>query len=358
MTKKSCRFIVLNLAFCFCFNAAVHASPIDSLKRLIATQIHDTTKVTLLNALSKAYFNDNPDTSVLIAMSSKKLAEQINYKPGLVLALKNMGIAYYLQGKYKEAILTWQQAIEVYKLLGDKKGIANILNNMGAIYFAQGSDDKAFDLYLQSLKLSEEVNDTLRILTSLTNIGGVYLNKAATRQKALDYFLRSYRLSLLINDQYSIGTSAVNLGETYYKMGQDDTALVYLNQAVKAYEGTENLPYALNYLGRVYTRQQEFEKAIKTHEEAYEFSKKLDTRLDMTQSLVGLAQAYYAKGDISSAIDAYKRSLNYGKELNAVTEIRDAYEGLTMAYSKQSNFDSAYNFQDLDFPHLSTFFSE
>ncbi len=347
MTNKTARFILLNLIFLCCFSVTGYANEIDSLKKLISSNIPDSIRVNTLNALSKNYFNDNPDTSVIIADSSGKLAERINYQPGLALALKNMGIGYYLQGKYVDAVKTWQQALDVYRVMGDKTGVANMLSNQGAVYFAQGDDAKSLELHLQSLKMSEEIGDTLRILTSLTNIGGVYLNKVATYRKALEYFLRSYKLSLAINDQYSIGTSTANLGETYYKMGNDSTALVYLNKSVKAYEGTENLPYSLNYIGRVYTRQKEFEKAIKTHMQAFEISKKLDTRLDMTQSLVGLAQAYYAKGDVGSSIDAYKRSLEFGIPLNAVSEIKDAYQGLSMAYAQQSDFSNAFKYQDL-----------
>ena len=347
MINKTCRNILLVLLFSFCHHTKAFCNEIDSLKRLIASNVHDTTRVNLLNSLSKLFFNDNPDTSVTIAASSKKLAEQINYQPGLALAIKNMGIGYYLQGKYKDAVITWQQALEVYQLIGDKTGVANMLSNVGAVYFAQGDDAKAFELYLQSLKISEEIGDTLRILTSLTNLGGVYLNKKATYQKALEYFQRSYKLSLAINDQYSIGTSSVNLGETYYKMGDDKTALIYLNQSVKAYEGTENLPYSLNYIGRVYTRQKEFAKAIKTHMEAFEISKKLDTKLDQTQSLVGLGQAYFAAGNIDLAIDAYKRSLEVGLPMNAVTEIKDAYQGLSVAYSAKSDFANAFTYQNL-----------
>jgi class 3 adenylate cyclase len=347
MTNKTTRFILLNLAFVCCFCATGYANEIDSLKKLISSDIPDSIRVNALNALSKGYFNDNPDTSVIIADSSGKLAERINYQPGLALALKNMGIGYYLQGKYVDAVKTWQQALAVYRSMGDKTGVANMLSNQGAVYFAQGDDAKSLELHLQSLKMSEEIGDTLRILTSLTNIGGVYLNKVATYRKALEYFLRSYKLSLAINDQYSIGTSTANLGETYYKMGNDSTALVYLNKSVKAYEGTENLPYSLNYIGRVYTRQKEFEKAIKTHMKAFEISKKLDTRLDMTQSLVGLAQAYYAKGDVSSSIEAYKQSLEFGIPLKAVSEIKDAYQGLSMAYAQQSDFSNAFKYQDL-----------
>ncbi len=347
MINTTCRFILFNFLFFICVQATAQLNVADSLKKILSTDITDTARVNLLNALSKSFFNDNPDTAVTIAMSSKKLAEQINYQTGLALAEKDMGIGYYLQGKYKEAVLTWQQAIEVYKLIGDKKGVANMLSNQGAVYFNQGDDAKSLELHLQSLKMSEEIGDTLRILTSLTNIGAVYLNKPATYQKALEYFLRSYKLSLAINDTYSIGTSTANLGETYYKMGNDSTALFYLNQSVKAYEGTEDLPYSLNYLGRVYTRQKEFGKAIETHSEAYEISKKLDTRLDMTQSLVGLAQAYAANGDITSSIDAYKQSIEVGKPLNAVTEIKDAYQGLSKAYAQQSDYSNAFKYQDL-----------
>ncbi|MEP7163331.1 MAG: adenylate/guanylate cyclase domain-containing protein [Ferruginibacter sp.] len=347
MTNKTCRFIILNLVFCFCFCVNVYANEIDSLKSLIATPMPDTSRVNLLNALSKAYFNDNPDTSVIIAGSSKKLAEQIKYQPGLALALKNMGIGFYLQGKYKDAIITWQKALEVYKLIGDKTGVANMLSNQGAVYYNQGDDAKALELHLQSLKLSEEIGDSLRILTSLNNIGGVYQNKLATYDKALEYFLRSYKLSLAINDKYLIGTSSVNLGEFYFKIGNDSTALKYLNRSVQAYEGTEDLPYSLNYIGRIYTRQKEFEKAIKTHMQAFEISKKLDTRLDMTQSLVALAQAYYANNDEESAIEAYKRSLEYGIPLNAVSEIKDAYQGLSTVYAKKSDYANAFKYQDL-----------
>ncbi|MFT3910068.1 MAG: adenylate/guanylate cyclase domain-containing protein [Ferruginibacter sp.] len=347
MINKTCRFIIVSLLFFFCSHTNAYSGEIDSLKNLLSTNLNDSVRVNVLNALSKAFFNDNPDTSVTIALTSKKLAEQINYQRGLAQANKNLGAGYYLQGKYKDAVISWQQALDVYKLNDDKTGVANMLSNMGAVYFAQGDDAKAMELYLQSLKMSEELNDTLRILTVLNNIGGVYLNKEVTYKKALDYFLRAYKLSVVINDQNTIGGSAVNLGETYYKLGDDSTALLYLYKSQKAYTGTENLPYTLNYIGRVYARQKQFDKAVKTHIEAFEFAKKLDTRLDMTQSLVALGQAYYAKGDIALAIEAYKQSLDVSTPLEAMTEMEAAYSGLSDAYSKQSDFSNAFKYQNL-----------
>jgi|688.fasta_scaffold11559_2 adenylate cyclase len=347
MMPKICRYIVLNLSLLFCFYLKGYSSDIDSLKRLLNTSMADSVKVDVLNSLSILYFNDKPDTSIVIAASASIMAEKINYKPGLALAYKNIGRGHYMKGEYVDAIKKWQMALDVYKQINDKKGVANMLSNMGAVYFNKGDDAKSLELHLQSLKIAEEISDTLRIVTSLTNIGGVYSNKAITNSKAVDYFLRSYQLSHVIKDDYLIGVSSGNLGEIYYKMDRDSLALVYLYESAKTFEGTEDMPYADNYIGRVYTHQKDYDKAIQKHTQAYELSKKLDTKLDIIQSLIGLAQAYYAKGDNKLAIESYKRSLGYALPLNATTEMKDAYAGLTAAYKKQADFTSAFRYQEL-----------
>ena len=348
MINKTCCLILFYLLFIFPFGiSAQQKKAVDSIKKNLSSNITDSGRVDILNILSKTYYKDNPDTSIKIALSAKQLAEKINYKPGLSLALKQIGMVYYKQGKYIDAVKTWQQALDMYKSIGDKVGVANMLGNQGAIYFNQGDDAKSLELHLKSLKMSEEIGDTLRILTSLTNVGTVYLNKPATYTKALEFFLQSYKLSKTINDMYSIGTATANLGETYYKLGHDDTALLYLNESLKAYQSKEDFPFSLNYIGRVYTRKKQFDIAIEKHKEAFEISKNLDTRLDMTQSLVGLAQAYAAKGDIASSIEAYKQSIDVGKELNATTEIKDAYQGLSKAYAQKSDFANAFYYQNL-----------
>ena len=321
----------------------------DSLRGLLVTDMTDSQRVNILNTLSKSLFSDRPDSSVNIADRSRILAEKIKYRPGLALALKHMGIGYYLQGNYLDAVKTWRQAMIIFKESGDKRGEANILSNMGAAYFNQGDETNSLELHLQSLKISEEINDTLRIVTSLNNIGGIYQNKTAQHDKALDYFLRSYQLNVSrrVPDTYLLGTALVNLGEFYYKKGNDTAALRYLNESAKAYAGTESLPYALIYIGRVYTRQHQFEKAIKTLTDAFEYAKKLDTRLDMAQSLVGLGQTYYEKGEVTTAIANYQRSLEYSGPMNTTTEMKDAYQGLTDAYAMNKDFANAYAYQHL-----------
>jgi adenylate cyclase len=348
MIKKNCRHITSLFIFLLIISAKSFAGDVDSLKKILTTKIDDSVRVNVLNALSRELSHTNSDSAILVAAEAKALAEKNDYKSGLALAHKNIGIGYYLKSDYKNAILSWQAAIDVYKAKQDRKGVANMLSNMGGVYFNQGDDAKALELHLESLKISEEINDSLRILTSLINIGGVYQNKKATYQKALDYFLRSYKLSKQVKDYSTMGASAVNLGETYYKLGDDSTALIYLYESEKAYKDEpENLPYSLNIIGRVYTRQKKYEAAVQIHSRAYELAKQLDIKLDQTQSLVGLGQAYSAKGENTLAVEAYKTALDIGTPLSALTEMKDAYEGLSGAYSKLKDYTNAYKYQEL-----------
>lgn len=325
----------------------VKASEPDSLFRLISQSKSDSLKVDLLNALSKSYFNINPDSSVFYSVASRSLANKIGYQRGVALAIKNTGIGLYMQGKYIEAINNWDQALNLYKQLGDKSGEATIYSNMGAVYFNQGDDAKSLELQLNALKIAEEVHDTMRIVISLSNIGAIYLNKPATYRKALEFFLRALPISLAYGDAYNSGLVTVNLGEIYYKLNDDSTALYYLNESLKYTGEGEGAPYAKNYIGRVFSRQGNYNRAIAEHDEAFLIAKKLDLKLDMTQSLIARAQVQLKSGAITNAIHDFFESLELARSLNANTEIKDVYEGLTQAYAARSDFANAFKYQNL-----------
>lgn len=319
----------------------------DSLQALLQKPQSDSQRVNLLNQLARSYVNDKPDTSITIAYIAKKLAREIGFNRGLALANKNVGMGHYLKGQYLEALSAWDEALRVFTLMNDKRGIANMLSNQAAIYFNQGDDAKSLELDLKSLKISEEINDSLRIVTSLNNIGTLYLNKQATYKKALEYFLKAYQLSKAIQDQYLIGTATVNLGATYYNLNDDNKALYFLQEALVAFDGTPDLPGALNQMGKIYIRKKDFNKALNTHRKAFEYAKKLDTKLDMTKSLIGMAECYLDQKDANQAIAVYQEALNIALPLRLTTEIREIYEGLSEAYSEKSDFKNAFNYQKL-----------
>lgn len=329
-------------------SGAARASVSDSLKSIVDVGKEDTVQVNNLIALSKSLFDSSTDDAFKYGKRAEELARKLNYPRGVAYALKNIGIGFYNQAKYVEALQNWQRSLEVFDSIGDKKGVANMYSNMGAIYYNQGDDAKALELYLQSLKISEDIPDTLRIVTALMNIGAVYSHKKATQDKALDYYSRALPLSEKLGDKDAIGTCTVNLGEIYLDKGNDTLALDYFHQSLKAYdEDSENVPYSLNDIGKVYEQRGDYAMAIKYHQDAYDKARKSDLKMDMAQSLLGLGNSYLASGEVKIALAKFSEAESIAKEIGAIYELKDIYQGLSASYSRLDNFPNAFKYQSL-----------
>lgn len=319
----------------------------DSLKRAVDQAKDDTNKVNSQLLLSKKYFGTDPNLAIKIASEARDLSEKINFPKGIAYALKNIGIAYYMQGKYIETLDYWQQSEKVFQSMNDKVGVANILSNIGVMYFDQGDNTKALELYLKGLKIAEEISDTLRITTLCINIGAVYYDKPATHDKASEYYLRALPLSERLGDNDAIGTVSVNLGEICLEKNKDDSALYYFEKSLKAYEGSPNIPYSLNAIGKVYAKKGEYEKAISYQKQAYETAKKLESKNDITIALIGLAQSHEKRGDSQQALEAYLTAEGTAKEIGAALRLKEIYEGLSSIYAELSDFSKAFKYQNL-----------
>jgi len=333
--------IFLLSAQCFAQN-----SQIDSIKKVLSVAKEDSLKVNSLLALSREFFSISPQEAISYATDARDLAQKIDYKKGLAYSYKNIGIVYYMQANYVESLGNYDKALAMFDSLKDKSGVANILSNEASVYYNQADDEKALELNLKSLNVAEQIGDTLRILTALQNIGAVYFNKPSTFNQSLKYYLRALPMSESLKNDNAIGTITVNVGEIYLKKGNDDSALIYFQKSLKAYEGSENVPYTLNDIGKVYQNRKDYETAIKYHQQALDISQKLDAKVDMAQSLLGLADSYREQGDALKAISYYKRAEVIAiKVSNANYELERAYGGLATAYSNVSDFKNAFKYE-------------
>lgn len=322
---------------------------VDSLKAVLNFHKDDTIRVNTLLALSSSVFRSVPDEAIRYGIEAKELSEKLNFKKGLAYAQKSIGMGFYFQGNYIETLFYWQQSLHTFEQAGDKLGVANMLNNLGAVNFNQGDDEKAIEYYLKSLKVSEEIGVKLRIATALVNIGAVYFNKKATHDLALKYYLKALPLSEELGDYDAIGTSAVNMGEIYLDRSDDKSALFYFEKALSAYKKSKNgnIPYALNNIGKVYAKRKEYSTAIKYQEEAFALAKKLNSRLEMSQSSLGLANSHMQQGDKKAAIASFTQAQDIAKEIGANYELKAAYEGLAQVYSQVSDYQNAFKYQTL-----------
>ncbi len=341
--------IIWLILFC-CIHTPVRSqqTATDSLLKLISTAKDDSAKVILQLALSKEYRGNNPAEALRFANEAKQLSEKINYPKGSANAFKGLGLVYVLQGKYVETIESYEQSLAIFDSLGDKAGVANILSNEGTVYYNQADDAKALELYLKALQVAEQTTDSQRIATILLNIGAVFSNKTATQNKALDYYFKALKLGNSLGDKAIVGTTNANIGEIYFLRNDDEQALFYFKESLKDYEGTENFPFALNNLGKVYLKRKEYPTAIQYHERAFDYAKKLDATLDMAQSLLGLGDIYMKQNDAPKAIRYYTEAEKIALNIStANSELKNAYTGLALGYAQIADYNNAFKYQTL-----------
>jgi adenylate cyclase len=363
--------VCLYLFFIFSSVAAVAQDmhEVDSLKKILSGNPHDTIRVNALIDLSKNYLVSDPDQALKYANEAFAQAEKINFHIGKAWALKKVGQVYNLKGDYVNALQAWKGALAIFEEKGHKLGSSNMLNNIGVIYYSKSLEDSAQDYYLRSLKVAEEIKDTFRIATALANVGGVYSNKVATYEKALEYQHRALEMAVAIdsnkvigNKSELIGNSNANIGELYLskslidttqavKNSDLDSALAYLLAArvlfIKA--GSLALAYTLNNIGRVYREKKDYVRAIQFHQQAFEDAKSKDAKPDMAQALIGMAQTDTSMGDFKSAIPLYTEAERLLKETGQETtyDMQYTYEGLTKSYAKLKDYKNAFKYQDL-----------
>lgn len=327
-------------------------SVIDSLNSVLSKTQPDSSRVSTLITLSGKYYRNNPEKARELSFEAVELAEKANYISGLAEAHKAVGMSYYFQNNWFDALFHWQTAKEFYQESGDLVGVSNMLNNFGALYFNEGDDEQALKNYLKSLKVAEESEDSLRIATALMNIGTVHLNKKSTHDLAFKYYQRALAISEQLGDLDAIGTCAVNMGEIYLSRGKEsdlDSALYYYERALETYNqsATGNLAFALKSIGKVYAERGEYETAIKYQTDAYNFAKGVEGRLEMAQSLLSLAETYSMKGDFSKSIEAYQRAKELASDIGALYEINSADGGLAKAYSEVGDYENAFRYKEL-----------
>ncbi len=308
-------------------------------------QGRDTADVNALLEKSKSLIGSDSAKAIALAMQAKELAGEIDYPKGEAYALKNIGMVYYMKGKYAETLDFWNQSLQLFESLEDDIGISNMSNNIGAIYLNQGADAKALEYMLRSLQLAEKIGDTLRLFSALTNIGGIYYNKKDPI--ALNYLLKAIPLVESTGDIESYVVVTGNIGEIYAE-NSDGKALEYFQKSIKAAGNTYSSAFSVNGVGKLYLKEGKLTEALEAHNRALDIAKKFDDKLQVVRSLRGLADVYVRLDNMGMAIDYYKQAKLIAEEIDDLKiELKDLYQDMAAAYSKNKDYPNAFLYQSL-----------
>ncbi len=168
---------------------------------------------------------------------ARRISEEINNLPRVMLADMNLGAAYISLGKADSALLFESQAKALALKTGQKKYLGFILGTLGDIALHQGDKIKAKQFYYQAIQTATEQNNVVNLLRSYVTLTNFYL--AENEKDSSLYFARktleTFRIVGTNTSQHiNLGIAYANLYSSYKLRNQADSAFKYAGLAVAA----------------------------------------------------------------------------------------------------------------------------
>jgi CHAT domain-containing protein len=171
--------------------------------------------------------------------------------------------------RYDSAIQVYQQALEIYRAIGDRNGEAGILSSLASTYYGQGQVEKVSETYQQALKIYREIED---------------------RHKELS----------ILGALWSFYGSIQDLPEAIY----------YVQQYLKLFQELHpsyTRSHILRYLHEYYLVQANYAKSIEVAQDWLSSAQQAQSTHDERWALAALVKTYTAMGDEAKAAEYQSR---------------------------------------------------
>jgi tetratricopeptide (TPR) repeat protein len=151
--------------------------------------------------------------------------------------LAHQGSVHFNKGDSDVALDKWNQALQLYREIGDIKGEATCLGNIGAF-------NEDLEGLFQALEISRKIGFRRGEADQLANIGTVYIDREPA--KAIDYLKQAIQISDEINNPNLKAKISTNMGNAFQKLGKPNEALKsYIDSLKIFYEVDDPQDYGL-----------------------------------------------------------------------------------------------------------------
>ena len=275
---------------------------VDSLKKVLRTELVDTNRIWVLNNLGRNI--PNSDTVLILA----------------------------------------EQAIELSRKRGFKKGEAEGYNNIAYWFNQQGNYPKALENYLLSIQLSESVNYEAGLKRSFNSISTVYLY-LKDYESSIRYAEKARRLSIKLKDKYTLTLSTSWLSKAHLELHHTDSALRYAQLSYEIATGlNEPMPlyFATARLGEINEATGNYNLAVEYLRMSLNYSKKDGRYFRISGAHQQLAMLFKTTGMRDSCLWHAEKAFLISKKENLYATLLSASILLSELYEGQNDSKSLH----------------
>lgn len=207
-----------------------------------ATELYSRARAKALNAVG-VLAGIQGDYSAARAFFEEAVAlfRQLGDTPTVAGILSNLGNIAKSLGEYGRARALQEESLAIRRELGDRQGIANSLANLGNVAHAQGDYVSARKLYEESMVVQREMGDNWSIANSLNNLG-VVAQEQNDLEAARLFFQQSLDMRRELGDKRGIARSLHNLGTVAKDIKSYNEAITLTGESLAIYHELEDKP--------------------------------------------------------------------------------------------------------------------
>ncbi|MDA3868005.1 MAG: tetratricopeptide repeat protein [Salinivirgaceae bacterium] len=221
-------------------------------------------KVQLLLTKSRTHLYSNNDSSVRFARMAKVTSEKLDRQRYTALANKQIGLYHYIKTQLDSAqfylTLAKKQIVEV----GDSVELMKIVANLGNIYADNQQTEAAINAYMKVFDWFTSIHDSLNTAKISVNIGNLFLIKERYGE-ALSHFAKAQEFFKQLKMTNEIAVINLNTGYIYNELGKLDSAFIFTRKAYAYYSVNHSDFFTAaceGNLSEIYSKKEQYDSAL------------------------------------------------------------------------------------------------
>ncbi len=277
------------------------------------------------------------------ALASMLAAEEIN-APSIVARAHNLlGLIDRSRAKTLDAAAHFEEALALYREIGNLQGQAQAQNSLANVYFDMGQWTDADRFYRQAGQTFSQLGNVYNRVLVDNNLGGIALNQGRL-DEALHFYQRALDALLQIGGSLWVtGALHLNLGATHIRRHELELAFAHLRDSRELFEQAkvrDLLPEMHRRLAEAYLAQEDFGNAREEATRSLAIAEELAVpgEQGLTWRVMGVIAA--TEGQLDEAETCLEKAVNLLREVGDDYGLACAQLSLAELYSGQDQTGS------------------
>ncbi len=272
-----------------------------------------------------------------------QLYQGLGDQSGQMDARRYMGWVQHQLKSYPQAMESFQASLTIARTINSRSGEAKGLNGVGSVHEYLKEMDKAFANYERARAIASELKDIKLEALILENVITTY-RSAGNWQKEIEVLNRNlaiYRELKQRNDEANILSS---IGIAYFQLKDYQQSLVFHQQSLAIYNdlnSRSNIASTLRNIGLGYNAQKNYPKAIAVFEQSLTIYRELKNEQQIAKVLINVGLVHKEQKSYTQATKAFSEGLEIYTKLNDRPNLAQTWRNLGWLYEDQQDWPNA-----------------